>query len=233
MNTSKLKGRVLPRHLALAIGLAAVAGLSGAALTVHRAVADARLPQSTPADKAHPNAGLLFQPVADSDDLREDPHRRALARYLSRRYRVAQDATERLVGLAFGAGRQVGIDPLLILAVMAVESRLNPIAESVVGAKGLMQIMPAQHPDKLRKHGGEEALLNPAINVLIGASILKDYLRRSGSLEGALQWYNGSASDETSRYAEKVLAEQQRLRQALGRAAPTVKEPLKGPSTAV
>ena len=38
--------------------------------------------------------------------------------------------------MAHAAGHQIGIDPLLIIAVMAVESRFNPIAESVAGAKG-------------------------------------------------------------------------------------------------
>jgi len=46
-------------------------------------------------------------------------------------------------------GQQVGLDPLLILAVMAIESRFNPIAESVMGAKGLMQVIPKLHRDKL------------------------------------------------------------------------------------
>ena len=34
------------------------------------------------------------------------------------------------------------MDPALILAVAAVESKFNPVAESVFGAKGLMQIIP-------------------------------------------------------------------------------------------
>ncbi len=140
---------------------------------------------------------------------------RALASYLSRRYRIAPDMTEVFVGAAHEAGREVGLDPLLILAVMAVESRFNPVAESLVGAKGLMQVVPRHHMDKLMEHGGEDVVLDPVINIALGARILKEYVRRTGSLEAGLQFYNGALADPSSQYAQKVLAEKERLRQAV------------------
>ena len=141
---------------------------------------------------------------------------RALANYVSRRYRIAPDVTEQFVGAAYDAGRQVGLDPLLILAVMAVESRFNPVAESLMGAKGLMQVIPKHHLDKLLEHGGEEAvLLDPMINIALGARILKEYVRRTGSLEAGLQFYNGALADPSSQYAQKVFAEKERLQQAV------------------
>lgn len=142
---------------------------------------------------------------------------RVLANYLSRRYRIAPDVTEQFIGAAHEAGREVGLDPLLILAVMAVESRFNPVAESLMGAKGLMQVVPRQHLDKLQEHGGEEAVLDPGINIALGARILKEYIRRTGSLEAGLQFYNGSLADPTSQYAQKVFAEKERLQQAVRR----------------
>ena len=140
---------------------------------------------------------------------------RALANYVSRKYRIAPDVTEQFVGAAYDAGRRVGLDPLLILAVMAVESRFNPVAESLMGAKGLMQVIPKHHLDKLLEHGGEEAVLDPMINIALGARILKEYVRRTGSLEAGLQFYNGALADPSSQYAQKVLAEKERLQQAL------------------
>jgi soluble lytic murein transglycosylase-like protein len=140
---------------------------------------------------------------------------RALANYVSRKYRIAPDATEQFVGAAYDAGRQVGLDPLLILAVMAVESRFNPVAESLMGAKGLMQVIPRHHLDKLLEHGGEEAVLDPMINIALGARILKEYVRRTGSLEAGLQFYNGALADPSSQYAQKVFAEKERLQQAV------------------
>ena len=147
----------------------------------------------------------------------ENPKYRVIANYLSRKYKVASDATEQLVSGAFEAGQQVGVDPLLILAVMAVESRFNPIAESVMGAKGLMQVIPKHHHDKLMEHGGADAVLDPMTNILVGARILKEYTRRAGSLEAGLQLYSGGISDVSGQYAQKVLAEMDRLRQALYR----------------
>lgn len=142
---------------------------------------------------------------------------RALINYVSRRYRIAPDVIEQFVGAAHDAGRQVGLDPLLILAVMAVESRFNPVAESLVGAKGLMQVVPRHHLDKLLEHGGEEAVLDPMINIPVGARILKEYIRRTGSVEAGLQFYNGSLADPSSQYAQKVIAERERLQQAVRR----------------
>jgi soluble lytic murein transglycosylase-like protein len=140
---------------------------------------------------------------------------RALVSYLSRRYRIAPDITEQFVGAAYDSGQQVGLDPLLILAVVAIESRFNPIAESLVGARGLMQVVPKHHQDKLSEHGGEDALLNPMVNIALGARILKEYIRRTGSLEAGLQYYNGALADPSSQYAQRVIAEKDRLQQAV------------------
>lgn len=155
--------------------------------------------------------------LVDRADAADDPKSRALVSYLSRRYRIAPDATEHLVSAAYDAGQQVSLDPLLILAVMAIESRFNPIAESWVGAKGLMQVVPRHHQDKLREQGGEQAVLDPMTNILLGARILKEYIRRTGSLEAGLQFYNGALDDPSSQYAQKVMAEKERLEQAIRR----------------
>ena len=153
--------------------------------------------------------------LLDGADDADTQKYRALANYVSRKYRIAPDVTEQFVGAAYDAGRQVGLDPLLILAVMAVESRFNPVAESLMGAKGLMQVIPRHHLDKLLEHGGEEAVLDPMINIALGARILKEYVRRTGSLEAGLQFYNGALADPLSQYAQKVFAEKERLQQAV------------------
>jgi soluble lytic murein transglycosylase-like protein len=148
-------------------------------------------------------------------ELREAPLdgvQRALADYLSRRYYVAASQTERFVAVAYGAAAEVGLDPLLILAVISVESRFNPIAESGMGAKGLMQIIPKYHHAKLDLYGGgEEAVLDPESNIRVGTRILKEYVRRTGTLQAGLQYYNGAAWDVSAQYAQKVFAEHRRL----------------------
>lgn len=143
---------------------------------------------------------------------------RAMSDYLGKRYFVSTEAIQRLVEMAFAVGQEVNIDPLLILAVMAVESRFNPIAESNAGAQGLMQVIPRYHTDKLPDPQSDSSFLNPAVNVRVGAKVLKDYIGRSGgNLQTGLQMYNGSPWDSTAQYASKVIAEKERLRQVLTR----------------
>src|SRR6185295_8699604 len=72
----------------------------------------------------------------------------AVAQWISRRYRVAPEPISRLVKEAWSVGDKVGLDPTLILAIMAVESSFNPFAQSAVGAQGLMQVMTGVHVDK-------------------------------------------------------------------------------------
>ncbi|NNG23663.1 lytic transglycosylase domain-containing protein [Massilia sp. ML15P13] len=143
--------------------------------------------------------------------------------WLSKRYRVASDAANMLVSTAYSTAHDVKIDPLLILAVMAIESGLNPFAESPVGAKGLMQVMAKVHHDKFEQVGGQKAALDPAANIRVGALILKDYVKRTGSVEGGLKTYVGAADMESDQgYGSKVLAEYHRLKQvARGHNVPT------------
>ncbi|GAB3467308.1 hypothetical protein GCM10027321_34540 [Massilia terrae] len=134
--------------------------------------------------------------------------------WLSRRYRVATDAANMLVATTYETAQEIKIDPLLVLAVMAIESGLNPFAESPMGAKGLMQVMAKVHHDKFEEVGGAQAALNPVANIRVGAQILKDYVNRTGSVEGALKTYVGAgAADNDSGYGNKVLAEYRRLKQ--------------------
>lgn len=134
--------------------------------------------------------------------------------WLSKRYRVAGDAANMLVSTAYMTAHELKLDPLLILAVMAIESGLNPFAESPMGAKGLMQVMAKVHHDKFEEVGGPQAALNPVANIRVGALILKDYVKRTGSVEGGLKTYVGAANLETdSGYGAKVLNEFRLLKQ--------------------
>jgi len=57
-------------------------------------------------------------------------------------------------GVLRGAGQR--IDPTLVLAIAAVESKFNPEpVNPATGARGLMQIMPRWHQDKILGIGGE------------------------------------------------------------------------------
>jgi soluble lytic murein transglycosylase-like protein len=203
---------ILHNGLAVLGAIAAIALLMGARPVVDRSVQPS--PASAVFGTIRHEGISLYGPATDA----ENPQYRTLAVHLSRRYKVALDATEQLVGAAHEAGNRLGMDPLLILAVMAVESRFNPIAESVMGAKGLMQVIPKFHQDKLEEHGGEDSVLDPMTNILVGTRILKDAMRRGGGLMPGLQLYAGAFSDDGQQYAQKVIAEKERMQQTLKRA---------------
>ena len=192
---------------ALSLILADQGGRGWSGLTGARAFASISAPTAGDGER---------QAAADVAPMQaEEAHYRALSEFVARRYRVSQDAAFDLVTLAHSAGRQLQLDPLLIIAVIAIESRFNPIAESRAGAKGLMQIIPKFHGDKLEAFGGEEAVFEPEANIHVGARILKEYLRRTGSLGIALQMYAGALGDDEDQYTRKVLNERHRLQQVV------------------
>ena len=155
------------------------------------------------------DAAANVEPAPEQDAVQQ-----ALASYLSRRFTIAAEAAGRIVAAAWRAGEDSDLDPLLLLAMISVESRFDPFAESALGAKGLMQIIPKYHHDKLDALGGEAAVLDPETNIRLGAQILQEYVVRAGTLEAALQFYNGAASDPSGQYAQKILAERSRLEAA-------------------
>jgi soluble lytic murein transglycosylase-like protein len=98
----------------------------------------------------------------------------------------------------------------VIIAVFAVESRFNPIAESDMGAQGLMQVIPRFHKEHLES-AATDSVLDPHANIRLGARVLKDYIKSGGTEVAGLQRYNGSSGDASNAYATRVLGEKQRL----------------------
>ncbi len=138
-----------------------------------------------------------------------------LTSYLARKYRVADSAVLALVQGAGKAAKENGVDPLLVLAVMAVESSLNPFAESNMGAQGLMQVMTNLHEEKFERFGGVSQALHPLANIGVGTQILAEYVKRGGSVEDGLKMYVGATGPTDGGYGAKVLAERQRLAAAV------------------
>lgn len=82
------------------------------------------------------------------------------------------------------------IDPLIVISLIRQESAFNPEARSGVGAKGLMQLMPAT-AKKFNRRLKTKHLSNPEINVAIGTKYLHQLINRfDGNLIYALASYN-------------------------------------------
>lgn len=85
---------------------------------------------------------------------------------------------------------RAGLQPELVLAVIEVESAFERYAISVVGARGLMQIMPFWL-DEIGRPG--DNLFHIDTNLRLGCAILRHYLdQENGNLVRALARYNGS-----------------------------------------
>ncbi|NUQ05348.1 MAG: ROK family protein [Anaerolineae bacterium] len=114
--------------------------------------------------------------------------------WLARRYRVATEPVAALVSEAWAIGRRAGLEPTLILAVIAIESSFNPFAQSPVGAQGLMQVMTRVHDDKYGAFGGTHAAFDPITNLRVGVQVLKECIARAGSVAEGLRYYVGAAA---------------------------------------
>lgn len=137
----------------------------------------------------------------------------AVAHWLARRYSVAPEPISRLVQEAWAVGNRAKVEPTLILAIMAIESRFNPFAQSAVGAQGLMQVMTRVHDDKYEAFGGTLAAFDPVTNLRVGVQVLKECIQRAGSLEEGLRFYVGAANlAEDTGYTARVLAEHDLLK---------------------
>jgi Transglycosylase SLT domain len=151
----------------------------------------------------------------------------AVAHWLSKRYKVAPEPISRLVQEAWVLGTKVGLEPTLLLAIMAIESGFNPFAQSPVGAQGLMQVMTRIHDDKYEAFGGNHAAFDPLTNLRVGVLVLKECITRAGGLEQGLRFYVGAANlADDGGYAGKVLGEQAHLRNLLMGRAVSVNAPI-------
>lgn len=150
----------------------------------------------------------------------------AVANWLARRYKVAPEAVARIVQESWLLGERARIDPTLILAVAAIESGFNPLAQSPVGAQGLMQVMTRVHDAKYDSFGGERAALDPLTNLRVGVQVLRECIQRAGSINEGLRWYVGAANlDDDGGYAARVLVEQEQLKAVAAGRTPSAPRP--------
>jgi soluble lytic murein transglycosylase-like protein len=119
------------------------------------------------------------------------------------------------------AANEYGVDPNLLRAVIHAESAFNPNAVSIVGAQGLMQLMPGTASDL-----GVGDPFDARQNIRGGAQYLAELLKQFGGDERRataaynagpqnVQKYNGVPPfDETRVYVDRVATLHQRYREA-------------------
>lgn len=206
------RNRVAIFYIAFSVLLLVCAWLDGrrreAPPNVPPAVLATRIAEPVPAHTAAPAHSTAKKHGADKKTHAAGDIYRRLGRYVAGRYQISSEVATDIVAKAHAVGRKLELDPLLILAVISVESRFNPGAESARGAKGLMQVIPRWHADKLESVGGEEKVFELEPNIMVGSRILKEYLRPTGELVDALQRYVGASSEEDANaYLVKVTRE--------------------------
>jgi soluble lytic murein transglycosylase len=107
------------------------------------------------------------------------------------------------------------LDPMLVLAVIEVESRFQYNAVSPMGARGIMQIMPdtgkflsaldvgrqhGLHPDTFKP----EFLDDPIINIKLGVYYLHDLRKQFRNLNLALIAYNVGPTEIQNRLSNNI-----------------------------
>ncbi|MCM2130559.1 transglycosylase SLT domain-containing protein [Larsenimonas rhizosphaerae] len=96
----------------------------------------------------------------------------------------------------FGAwGQKRDVSPWLLMGIARRESAFNPRAQSPVGARGLMQLMPGTAAHVSRQKGiayeGVDSLMTPSVNIALGSAYISDMLHRySGNRVAAVAAYN-------------------------------------------
>ena len=188
-------------------GASLVGSLAAVAFTISLAQAPAQPVSSVSANVAMPVAvkadkpeAKVDLPVTSNDQAQQNAKKLSLAEHIALTFNQPLSFVTKVVDTAYQEANRRGLNPLLVLAIVAQESRFDPFALSGAGAKGLMQVLPRYHSDKLSDVGGQKALFTAEANLKVGTAILGDCVNQSNSVEEALRRYSGNARD----YSRKV-----------------------------
>jgi soluble lytic murein transglycosylase-like protein len=190
--------KMLQNRAAVPLSMVLVVSLSLPAATTAKPLPAYRYRTAQAAEEAFPKQGKVQK----------------LSRYIKDKYDVPVQKASNIVSEALRNGTQHGLDPELILAVIAVESTFREKAVSSRGARGLMQVKANSHQGKVKSIGGAHALFSADKNIHTGSKILADYLDdHNGNLRRALLSYSGSQKNPKSSYPDKVLHVYRNLKQ--------------------
>ena len=81
------------------------------------------------------------------------------------------------------------ISPSIVIALITMESYFDEYAESAKGAKGLMQVVPKWHEERMERLGCTD-LFNPYDNITVGIDYLAELKEKNSDLYWVLMAYN-------------------------------------------
>jgi soluble lytic murein transglycosylase-like protein/rubrerythrin len=180
-------------------------------------------------------AGVAAQPRGErvEREVRSAVARRIRAEVARRMRGYDSSMHARVARTILVESRAAELDPLLVLAVIHVESAFDPDAFSRAGAVGLMQLLEPTLRAELERAGispGDPC--DPVVNVQAGVLYLRRLVRTFGHLDVALMAYNagpnrilghlqkGEIPQRFHEYPRRVNEELSRLRVVFGEAAP-------------
>lgn len=134
----------------------------------------------------------------------------SMKKHLNRFSRNVDDQDILLKTVHYEATR-AGLDPILVLGLIQVESGFKKYAFSSVGARGYMQVMPFW-VDLIGKK--DHNLFHLRTNLRYGCTILRHYLdKEKGNMFRALGRYNGSLGK--AEYPNAIFAAETQFRKEL------------------
>lgn len=142
----------------------------------------------------------------------EKPSVKRVVNYIkSKNKKIDMDIARTLARSIVKESQRNNIPIEVILGLIAVESRFNPDAVGSAGEVSFWQVMPDMHHktiSHLRDNNMIQTnnLFDPTTNSVVGARILRDCIKKYGTIELGLGCYNGSQRDKKMTYARKVLS---------------------------
>lgn len=120
--------------------------------------------------------------------------------------RVSEKQSRQIVSSAVSFSKKNDLDPLWVLSIIRAESNFQSNVGNSYGAKGLMQVVPRYHKDKLLGRNP----YNIDVNIEVGTKIMADCMgARKGHKQRALSCYSGGAGGV---YQRKIASTHTELR---------------------
>lgn len=172
----------MPRFHTFAVAVCALLLLSGGGVRSPRLAPGAQLAPSSPSARVTARIAEL------------NPH-------------LTPGQLERIEAAVHRYSAKYGLDPILVAAVIEVESSGRPWARSPKGALGLMQVMPYM----IRPMGMAGNPSTVEANIEAGCAILAGNIRRLGEADGISAYFWGSVIRGPG-YLQRVQIARERLR---------------------